>query len=101
MPTLHSWFDVFQILRAEAEAHRGAITVPAPDAEDAFCFPRTTGQDVLAISVPFDGAVRTSASATVLQRWLAENELIATQSPWTLADPYVGNRSYWSTLAIV
>lgn len=101
MPTLHSWFDVFQILRAEAEAHRGAITVPAPDAEDAFSFPRTTGQDVLAIFVPFDGAVQASASPAVRQRWHDENKLIATQSPWTLADPYVGNRSYWSTLAIV
>ncbi len=101
MPSLNSWFEIFQVLRAEAEAHRGAITVSSPDAEDAFTFPRTTGQDVLAISVPFDSAVRASVPLTVLQRWLAENDLIATQSPWTLADPYVGNRSYWSTLALV
>jgi hypothetical protein len=100
-PSLRSWSDVFHALRSQAEAQRGAITAPFPDAQDAFTFPRTTGQDVLAISVVFDGALRAHASSSILQRWLAENDLIASQSPWTLADPYVGNRSYWSTLAIV
>src|SRR4029079_3359435 len=47
------------------------------------------------------GALRAHASSSILQRWLAENDLSASQSPWTLAAPCVGNRSYWSTLAIV
>src|SRR5262245_12365014 len=101
MSSIQSWSDAFHALRAQAEANRGAITAPTPDSPDAFTFPRTTGQDVLAISVAFDAAVRAHAPSSILQRWLAENDLIATQSPWTLADPYVGNRSYWSTLALV
>jgi hypothetical protein len=101
MSSVQSWSDAFHALRAQAEANRGAVTAPTPDSPDAFTFPRTTGQDVLAISVAFDAAVRAHAPSSILQRWLAENDLIATQSPWTLADPYVGNRSYWSTLALV
>ncbi|MGH9889208.1 MAG: hypothetical protein ACREBE_26985, partial [bacterium] len=101
MSSIQSWSDAFHALRAQAEANRGAITAPTPDSPDAFTFPRTTGQDVLTISVAFDAAVRAHAPSSILQRWLAENDLLATQSPWTLADPYVGNRSYWSTLAIV
>ena len=93
MFSIQSWSDAFHALRAQAEANRGAITAPTPDSPDAFTFPRTTGQDVLAISVAFDAAVRASAPSSILQRWLAENDLIATQSPWTLADLYVGPES--------
>jgi hypothetical protein len=101
MSSIQSWSDAFHALRAQAEANRAAITAPTPDSPDAFTFPRATGQDVLAVSVAFDATVRAHAPSTILQRWLAENDLISTQSPWTLADPYVGNRSYWSTLALV
>jgi hypothetical protein len=100
MSSIRSWSDALHALRAQAEGHRGSITL-SPDTRDAITFPRTTGQDVLAISVVFDAAVRAHASSAVVQRWLAENDLIANESPWTLADTYVGNRSYWSTLTAV
>jgi hypothetical protein len=100
LSSLRSWSDVVHALRAEAEAHRGAILL-SPDTPDEITFPRTTGQDVLAISIVFSEPVRAHASRSVVQRWGAEIDLLTNESPWTLADTYVGNRSFWSTVAAV
>lgn len=97
---IQSWTDGYRALRKHAEAHRGSVTVP-PSARDATGWPRTTGLDILVISSVFDAAVRAYAPQDLMQRWLCEADLLASETDETVSSTYAGNRSYWATLAIV
>ncbi len=98
--SVRSWSDVFRTLRTRAEASRGTISL-APDGEGSSgqTWPRTTALDVLAICAAFDDAIHAHGSESLVQRWTAECDLVGGETADTLADTYIGNRSFWSTLA--
>ena len=93
-----SWFELYQRFAMVAESTRGMITVTDPD-EGTINFPRTTSKDAYAVAVVFDRAIHEHASEVLASRWECESDLLAGESD---DDPsmYVGNRSFWSTLAL-
>jgi len=95
---IHSWNDLVSALFTQADAHRGSITLL--ETNPLITFPRTTGRDVFVISAMVDPFVRAHASAEVAQGWIAESELLAAEGD-SLSETYVGNRSFWTTLAAV
>jgi hypothetical protein len=102
MSTSHSfqsWSEIYQALRAKAEASRGTVTISRADAPAA-AFPHTTADDTFVLSAVFDAAVEEHAAGAVVGRWIAETDLLAGE-PDECVGPYVGNRSFWETLAIV
>jgi len=92
-----SWSDVYQRLRAKAEASRGMVGFYASTTPGA-TFPHTTSRDAFAIALVFDAAVNDHASRTLVARWLGESDLLAGE-PEGSTETYVGNRSFWETLA--
>lgn len=93
-----SWADVYQVLRAKAEASRGTVTI-APQGAPANAWPHTTTRDVFAIALVFDAAIDDHTSGAMAARWIVESDLLAGE-PKDSSDPYVGNRSFWETLAL-
>ena len=94
--TVHSWSDVYQLLRAKAEATRGTVTHTADGAASA-TVPRTTAADAFAIALVFDEAVSEHASGQIVARWIWESDLLAAE-PEHSEHIYDGNRSLWATL---
>jgi hypothetical protein len=94
---IQSWADVYQLLRAKAEANRGTVTVAAKGAASD-SWPHTSTRDVFAIALVFDTAIDDHTSGTMVARWIVESDLLAGE-PSDSIDPYVGNRSFWETLA--
>jgi hypothetical protein len=94
---IQSWADVYQMLRAKAEASRGTVTV-APNGVPSAAWPHTTARDAFAIALVFDAAIDDRASGAVLARWIVESDLLAGE-PEDSTEPYLGNRSFWETLA--
>ena len=92
-----SWAEVYQVLRAQAEASRGTVTV-APQGSPGTAWPHTTSRDAFAIALVFDAAIDEHASGAMVARSNGETELLAGE-PDDGTDPYVGNRSLWETLA--
>jgi hypothetical protein len=95
--SIHSWSDVYQRLRAKAEASRGMVALYA-SATPGATFPHTTSRDAFAIALVFDAAVNDHASRALVARWLGESDLLAGE-PEGSTETYVGNRSFWETLA--
>ena len=95
---IRSWSDVYQRLHAKAEASRGMVGLYASTTPGA-TFPHTTSRDVFAIALVFDAAVNDHASRTLVARWIGESDLLAGE-PEGSTEPYLGNRSFWETLAI-
>jgi hypothetical protein len=93
--SVHSWNDLYQILRAKAEASRGTHALDVPS---RISYPRTTNKDAFAIMLVFDDAVYTKCSAAFITRWISESDLLVGE-PEDSTDLYVGNRSLWETLA--
>ena len=94
---IFSWSDVYQQLRAKAEASRGMAGLYASTTPGA-TFPHTTSRDVFAIALVFDAAVNDHASRTLVARWIGESDLLAGE-PEGSTETYVGNRSFWETLS--
>lgn len=92
-----SWAEVYQMLRAKAEASRGAVTV-APQGAPGTAWPHTTSRDAFAVALVFDAAIDEHASGAMVARWIVESDLLAGE-PDDNTEPYVGNRSLWETLA--
>jgi len=92
-----SWAEVYQALRAKAEASRGTVTV-APQGSPGTAWPHTTSRDAFAIALVFDAAIDEHASGAMVARWIVESDLLAGE-PDDGTEPYVGNRSLWETLA--
>jgi len=97
--SVQSWSDVYQLLRAKAEASRGTITLTPSDAPRV-TYPHTISRDAFALVLVFDTAVNEHASANVVTRWIWESDLLSGE-PEDSTDPYVGNRSLWDTLPAV
>jgi hypothetical protein len=95
--SVQSWSDIYQILRAKAEATRGTVSHSA-DGTVSTPFPRTTVRDAFAIALVFDQALTDHASGQVMARWIWESDLLAGE-PEDSEHSYVGNRSLWETLA--
>jgi len=95
--SVRSWSDIYQILRAKAEANRGTVSVAGAGAAGA-TFPRTTGRDAFALALVFDQAIYDHGSASLIERWVTESELLSGESD-DGAEIYVGNRSLWDSMA--
>ncbi len=92
-----SWAEVYQLLRAKAEASRGTVTV-APHGAPGAAWPHTTSRDAFAVALVFDAAIDEHASGAMVARWIVESDLLAGE-PDDGIERYVGNRSLWETLA--
>ncbi|MBV8758190.1 MAG: hypothetical protein JO257_12965 [Deltaproteobacteria bacterium] len=93
---IYNWIDGYIALRHRAFQTRGFIEL-----DTGARWPRTTGEEVVAIAALFDPAVRANATAGILSRWratLADLEHEAVRSPHA---PYAENRSFWRTLEVV
>lgn len=91
--TIHTWTDGYLATRYRAFEARGFIELDSGER-----WPRTTGEDVIAIAAMFDRAIKTNGTPRVLSRWhaaLADIEADAVQSPHKT---YFANRTFWSTL---
>jgi hypothetical protein len=97
--SVQSWSDIYRMLFAAAERSRGTVTLTA-DGGPSITFPYTTSRDAFAIALVFDIAVDNHASAPLVARWIWESELLSGE-PEDSTDTYVGNRSFWETLAAV
>jgi hypothetical protein len=93
-----SWFEIYQQLRAKAEASRGTSTVTTNGVTSA-TVPQTTVSDAFAISLVFDTAVNDHARGEVVARWIWDTDRLAGESDDS-HDIYPGNRSFWDTLAV-
>jgi hypothetical protein len=96
--SFQSWSQIYQALRAKAEASRGTVTLSKADGPTA-TFPNTTADDTFVLSAVFDVAVHDHAAGAVVSRWITETDLLAGE-PEDCLGPYVGNRSFWETVAI-
>src|ERR1041384_8715099 len=85
-----SWADVYQMLRARAEATRGTVTV-APQGAPGTAWPHTTSRDAFAVALVFDAAIDEHASSAMAARWIVESDLLAGE-PDDSTEPYVGNQ---------
>ena len=93
---IDTWTDGYLALRYRAFETRGFIEL-----DTGARWPRTTGEDVIAIVAIFDHAVKAHATPGVLGRWhatLADLEAEAVSSPHKT---YFANRAFWSTLEAV
>jgi hypothetical protein len=96
---LHSWTDLYRLLRVAAEDSRG-IDDASTLALEPVGWPRTTGIDALALASIFDAAIQRHAHPSLIERWRIETERLARETSDTLAAPYSGNRSLWTTLSV-
>jgi hypothetical protein len=90
---IHNWTDGYLALRFRAFETRGFIEL-----DSGHRWPRTTGEDVIAIAAIFDPALRAHGTPGVVHRWhgtLADLEADAMSEPHRTYD---GNRSFWSTI---
>jgi len=93
---IDTWSDGYLALRYRAFETRGFIEL-----DNGARWPRTLGEDVIAIAAFFDHAVKTHATPGILNRWratLADLEAEAISSPHTT---FFANRAFWSTLEAV
>lgn len=97
--SLQSWPELYQALRTKAEASRGTVTLTDNGAPSA-TFPHTTTRDVYAIALVFDAAIEAHATRAIVARWFTESNLLGGESEDS-TEPYIGNRSFWGTLAAV
>ena len=91
--TIHTWSDGYLATRYRAFETRGFVELDSGER-----WPRTTGEDVIAIAALFDRALKTHGTPGVLSRWaatLADIEADAVQSPHKT---YFANRTFWSNL---
>lgn len=94
--TIHTWTDGYLATRYRAFETRGFIELDSGER-----WPRTTGEDVIAIAAMFDRAIKTNGTPGVQSRWhaaLVDIEAEAVQSPHKT---YFANRTFWSTLEAV
>jgi hypothetical protein len=88
-----TWTDGYLVLRHRAFDARGAVELDTGER-----WPRTTGEDVVAIAALFDPAMRRHATPGARHRWrgaLDQLERTAMRTPHAV---YADNRAFWSTL---
>lgn len=89
------WTDGYLALKQRAAETRGLIELDTGER-----WPRTTGEDVIAIAALFDSALKEHATPGTATRWaavLADLEAGAVSSPHTT---YFANRTFWSMLEV-
>lgn len=90
---VHNWIDGYLALRARAYETRGSIEL-----DSGARWPRSTGEDVIAIAAMFDRAIRLHGTLGIIRRWraiLAELEHEALSAPHAT---FRDNRAFWSSL---
>jgi hypothetical protein len=88
-----TWTDGYLAVRGRAYETRGSIEL-----DSGARWPRTTGQDVVAIAALFDRALRVHGTPGILRRWhatLADLEHEALVAPHAT---YRENSAFWSSL---
>jgi hypothetical protein len=93
---IYNWTDGYVALRHRAFETRGFIEL-----DSGARWPRTTGDDVVAIAALFDPAIRANATPGIMSRWratLGDLERDAVTAPH---ETYAWNRTFWSTLEAV
>lgn len=89
------WTDGYLALKRRAVETRGLVELDSGER-----WPRTTGEDVIAIAALFDGPLKDHATPGTAARWsatLTDLEAGALSSPHTT---YFANRAFWSTLEV-
>src|SRR5438445_12048259 len=90
---IYNWSDGYVAVRHRAFETRGFLEL-----DTGARWPRTTGEDVVAIAAIFDPSVRRHATPGVMRRWratLADLEREAMAAPRAT---YTENRRFWSSL---
>src|SRR5437764_5326778 len=90
---IHSWIDGYVALRARAYEMRGAIEL-----DSGARWPRTTGDDAIAIAALFDGPIRGHGTPGIIRRWRAVLDELETCALVARHATYSGNRAFWSTV---
>ena len=93
---IHSWADGYLAVLARAFEMRGSIEL-----DTGVRWPRTTGEDVVAIAALFDHSVRAHASPGVVNRWLVAMRDLETVALAAPHDTYAENRTFWATIQMV
>src|SRR5260221_8594753 len=93
---IYNWTDGYVALRHRAFETRGFIEL-----DGGARWPRTTGEDVVAIAALFDPAVRANATAGIMSRWRATLGDLERDAVTAAHDTYPWNRTFWSTLEAV
>lgn len=91
--TIHSWSDGYLATRYRAFETRGFVELDSGER-----WPRTNGEDVIAIAALFDRAIKAHGTPGLLSRWsaaLGDIETDAVQSPH---NTFFANRTFWSSL---
>jgi hypothetical protein len=90
---IYNWTDGYVAIRHGAFESRGFVEL-----DGGSRWPRTTGEDVVAIAALFDPAVRANATVGLMSRWravLGDLERDAVTAPH---ETYLWNRAFWSML---
>lgn len=90
---IYSWIDGYVALRARAFDVCGSIEL-----DTGARWPRTAGEDAVAIAALFDSAIRTHATPGVMLRWRATLTDLEREA---VAEPhrtYAENRTLWSSI---
>jgi hypothetical protein len=90
---IHSWIDGYLAARYRAFEMCGSIEL-----DTGARWPRTTGEDVLAIAALFDPAIRDHATPGVLRRWRATLTDLEREAVLAPHATYGENRTFWSSL---
>ena len=93
---IHSWIDGLLAVRHRAYEIRGSITL-----DTGARWPRTTGNDVIAIAAIVDPVVRSYGTPGILRRWRATCADIACDALRAAHDTYSRNHDFWTTFEAV
>ncbi len=91
-----SWAEIYQSLRARAEASRGAQSEQADGVPEAT--PNTTVADGYRMALVFDRSIYDHTPAPLISRWTAVTERLIGE-PENAPGPYVANRALWGAFA--
>lgn len=90
---INTWTDAYLAVRYRAFETRGFIELDA-----GARWPRTTGEDVIAVAALFDAAMKMHGTPGVLSRWRA---MLADFEAGAVSEPrrtFFANRAFWLTL---
>lgn len=90
---IHNWTDGYLALRARAFETRGSI-----ETDTGARWPRSTGEDVIAIAAIFDHAVRLHGTLGIVRRWRETLAGLEHEALGALHATYRDSRAFWSSL---
>lgn len=95
-----TWPDAYLAIRVAAVAGRGTVERTAGD--ETLSWPKTTGDDVIAIAALLDPAIRQVATASdrpaFSKQWEATLAALAADAMNALGSTYTGSETFWSAV---